>query len=378
MKKSKLLFGIIIVVGVLFFVSCEDEKINPPSQDETIIPERFKVDIPSSLSTDAYNPSTLKSASADTLKGDGVYENLKNFIAIGEGAADIAQAIVWHIKAYNIQGVTDVTYTSDEDYRTKHLVVKTGTTFDSRIWEYQLTITDNELEGNADGGVGMQVFWNNNPIEGIAIIKPFNLNKEDDENLGETMYSVEYSEKGMDDYDAYMIVQISDFPLPASDVDPYGMNSLKMFVGKKGDIVDVYGNSNHPNAKFFTSATGFNWAFVASADKNDNIAVAEVGLPPSTLDETSRTILLEEYSIKNVLTDQINIWFMDKHGVLPNSADLATYLMNTDAPGYFDNQGFIQGGTMPNDKYEVIKGRINDLTPYNPKSISELAIEFVH
>jgi len=43
--------------------------------------------------------------------------------------------------------------------------------FEGRQWEYQLTITDAESEENSDGGIGMQVFWNKQPVEGICHIQ---------------------------------------------------------------------------------------------------------------------------------------------------------------------------------------------------------------
>ena len=61
----------------------------------------------------------------------------------------------------------------------------------------------------------------------------------------------------------------------------------------------------------------------------------------------------------------------------PDSSDLATYLMNTDAPGYFDKTGFIQGGTAPSAQYDEIENRINSLTPYNPSDISALELRFL-
>lgn len=377
MKTTKRLFGMVAIVAVMFLVSCEENAPNPQNQDQTILPERFKVDIPKSLSNDDYKSGNLKSTKADTLQGNEVYENLKYFIAIGEGAADIAEAIIFHIRLYDIQSVIELTYTSDDDNRVKHMVVESEVSYDDRNWDYQLTISDLESQVEADGGMGMQVFWNNSPIQGIAIIKPYNLNRNDADEAGKAMYSVEYSEEKLGDYDAHMIVQITDFPMSSALVDPYAVDAIKMFVGKKGDVVDVYGNSNHPNAKFFTDETGFNWAFVASGNESQDVAVAEVALPPSTLDATLRDVILKDYSIKNVFTSQINIWFLDNYGVRPDSSDLATYLMNADAPGYFDNDGFIQGGTAPSNEYDQVESRLDLLTPYNPKEISELTIEFL-
>ena len=131
------------------------------------------------------------------------------------------------------------------------------------------------------------------------------------------------------------------------------------------------GNSNHPNAQFFTNDTGFNWAFVASGDENSDLGIAEVGLPPSNLNETSRTVLLEEYSIKNVFTDQIeSVW----PGIDP--AVLEEYLKNTAGPGYFNGEGFVAGGTSPSAEWDALEARIEVLAPYNPAEVSALQILF--
>jgi hypothetical protein len=377
MKKSKNYFyGILAATAILFFSACEENNVQPQNDNYGILPERFKVDIPNSLSNTSFKSAGLKSTEADTLNGNEIYQNLAYFIAIGEGGADIVEAIIWHIKAYKIENVIDLTYTSDEDYRVKHLSVVSDIEFQERTWEYQLTITDVESEGNTDKGIGMQVFWNNSPIEGIAMLKPYNINREDDSDAPNAMFSIEYSEAGTSNYDAYMQIEISGLPLPNAATEPYGVDNIKMFVGKKGDIVDVYGNSNHPNAQFFTDNTGFNWAFVASGNETEDIAVAEIGLPSNTLNSSSREVILKDYSIKNVLTNEINEWFLDVFGIRPNEEDLANYLKNADAPGYFNNQGFIQGGTAPNDNYSELEERLNNLTPYNPTTINDLIVDF--
>jgi hypothetical protein len=373
MKQTKdLFYSILAATAIMFFSACEENNVKPGNDDYGILPERFKVDIPNALT----NSTSYKSTAADTLNGNEIYANLANFIAIGEGAGDLVQAIMWSIKVYKIENVIDLTYTSDEDYRVKHLAVLADVEFQDQTWEYELTITDLESEGNDDGGIGMQIFWNNSPIEGIALLKPYNINREDNGDATNAMFSIEYSEKGMGDYDAYMIVQISDFPLPSGDINRFAVDNLKMFVGKNGDIIDVYGNSNHPNAQFFTDNTGFNWAFVASGIESEDIAVAEVGLPPCTLDTPSREIILKDYSIKNVLTDEINEWFLDVFGIRPNEEDLATYLKNTEAPGFFNNGGFIQGGIAPSNAYNDLIIRLDNLSPYNPKNINDLELSF--
>ncbi len=381
MKANNLILGLFVAFAAIFIISCEDNNVEPDGSDYGILPEKFKVDIPNSIS----NPgSGLKSTQDDdTLSGDEIYEHLTNFIAIGEGAADIVEAIIIGIRVHKIDQVKMVTYVSEDDNREKKLIVNSGVEYDGRTWEYQLTITDVLLENETDGGVGMQVFWNNEIIEGIALIKPSNLDVKNDSEMAGAMFSIEYSERKMGDYEAHMIVGIAEMPL--SSADPFSVNTLKMFVGKKGNIVDVYGNSNHPNAKFNTLGenAGFNWAFVASGHETKDIGVAEVGLPSNTADISTRKEILEDYSIKSVLTSEISDYIIAEYAekgitLKPEEVEryIAPYLKNAEAPGFFDKNGFVQSETSPGDDYTELSSSIKALTPYNPKSIAALKIEF--
>ena len=144
-----------------------------------------------------------------------------------------------------------------------------------------------------------------------------------------------------------------------------------MFVGRTGDVVDLYGNSNHPDARFFTEETGFNWAFVASGNDNSDLGVAEVGLPPSDLNSTSREEILETYSLRNVFSDQILEEFP-----LAGQIIIDAFLDNTMAPGYFNEAGFIQGGDSPGDEWNEFGERIQNLTPFNPSEVSSYELNF--
>lgn len=367
MKKFIYLFTMVFISS-LFFTGCEKDP-DPLGDDQSILPQSFKVDIPDALSN---KYAVKKSASSvDALDGNDIYGHLGNFIAIGEGAADIVEHIIFAIAIYGINKPMYFPFESDDDGRVKNLEVVEGASYDGKNWEFQLTITDAESEGNADGGKAIEVFWNRKPVQGIAILKPYNIDRTHDAELGDAMFRIDYSEAGEHGYDAHMIVYIAELPLANPLEDPYSVDALKLFAGKKGDIIDVYGNSNHPNARFFTNNSGFNWAFVASGDEELDIGVAEVGLPPSDLDEPSRSVLLDYYSIENVFSRQIyELW--------PeiDSASVALYLHNTQAPGYFNNYGFVQGGTSPDNSYDDIESRLPNLSPYNPKEISNLTISF--
>jgi hypothetical protein len=373
MKRINYLLLALLFVASLVFTSCEkDGGPDEEQQKESILPGKFKVDIPGSISDDGlYTKSYKSTASNDTLCGDSIYQHLRTFIFVGESSADIVNDIITAIVEYNINQAMSITYESEDDGRSKKLVVEENVSFDGKSWEFSLTITDVNSTGNADGGKGMQVFWNRNPVDGTAIIKPFNLNKNDNWGTDSTMFRVDYTEAGTNGYDEEMIVYISNLPLANPIVDPYSVSNMKMFAGRKGDVINVYGNSDHPNARFFTNSVGFNWAFVASGNRDSDIGVAEVGLPPSNLDATTRSILLEDYSIDSVFRKQILELY-------PNiqKEHLDAYLHNTDAPGYFNSNGFIQGGTSPGNDYSSLESEIDVLAPYNPINISNLSISF--
>lgn len=365
MKKINLILLGLLVAFATIFTSC-DEKEPIEKETDNILPAKFKVDIPDAISNDA----AKKSMNDDQISGNEIYEMLGFFIALGEGAADIVQEIIVAITVHGINQAMEFPFEGDDDGRTKNLKVIENVTFEGETYEFQLTITDAESEVNDDGGKALQVLWNRDPIDGIAFIKPYNMNRNDLES-GQAIFRIDYSETGENGYDAEMLVQIADYPLPSPLVDPFAVNNLKLFAGKKGDIVDVYGNSNHPNAKIFTDELGFNWAFVASGKDSENIGVAEVGLPPSTLDETSREQLLDYYSIHSVFERAIyETW------PTADSAFVAQYLQNTEAPGFFDENGFVQGGESPGNSYDEIELRLEDMIPFNPKTINELIIEF--
>lgn len=333
------------------------------------IPTKFMVDIPSSLSRN--ESSKLKSITVDTLHGNHIYHHLSTFIYVGEKAAEVVQSIMIAISTHNINQAMSFSFVSNEDGRTKNAVVVTNSDYDGITWEFEMTITDALSQSNADGGKALQVFWNTNPVKGIAILKPYNIDRVEFANYPDPKYRVDYSEAGNLGYTAHMFVYLVDLPLANPLDDPYSMRTMKMFAGKSGNYIDVLGNSSHPNAKFFTTQTGFNYAFVASCNESSNIAVAEVGLPSSTLNSGDRVVLLKDNSIESVFTTQI-------YQTWPSidSASVAAYLFNTEAPGYFNSNGFVQGGIAPSSSYGDIEARMNLLSPYNPYDVTSLTISF--
>jgi len=364
---KKLNFAIISILLVMFvFSSC-----NKNNFDESTLPTTFKVDIPDAIS----NTSNSKAVMVDQVGGDEIYEQMRLFIAVGEGAADIVSGIIGAIRQYDLDQAAAFTYTSDEDGREKSVIVAENSEFNGETWLYQLTLSDVLEAGGDHNGIGLQIFWNNDPVKGVAVLYPYNINRSDSaENWSKGMFQIEYSEAGTNGYEATMIVSIAEIPVPGHD--EFEMRSLKMFVGKNGDVIDVYGNSAHPNATLFNGGAGFNWAFSASGNEITDLAVAEVGLPPYNLDNSSRDVILGEYSIHSVFSSLISDWYYAENGTVIDSLTLASYLENAEAPGFFNKDGFINSGTAPTTDYDALITNVAALTPYNPLILANLTIEF--
>ena len=212
MKKLSIYSLAILLFAVLFFTACENTFEGPedPVVEGSIIPEQLSIDIPAALSQDA---TILKGAPVvDTLKGREIYGHLRFFIHMGDHGGRMVKHIIFALRRYNIDQVKTLTYESEEDGRIKNLVVVEGPEFDRRIWEYGLTITDAESEGNPDGGKAMQIFWNSHPKEGITLIKPYNLDRTNEGRMAEAMFRIDYSGAGEMGYDRHMIVSIADMP----------------------------------------------------------------------------------------------------------------------------------------------------------------------
>ena len=374
MKTVKTI-SFVLIVGLafsMFFSSCESNPDVTPQED--ILPTSFSVDIPSSISNKNLTGGRIGGRiKDDSLRGNDIYENLGTFIAVGEESAKLVEAFIEGIRKYKIDRVVSLTYVGEDDNRTKNLVVVSNSSFEGKTWGYQLTVTDADSEDQADGGKALQIFWNKSTtVEGIAIIKPFNCDRTENANSKDAVFRIDYTEASDLGYDAQMEVLISGLPVENPLSDPYSISTLRMFAGKKGDIVDVYGNSNHPNAILFSGTVGFNWAFVASGNEVKDAGVAEVGLPPSKLNSSDRKVLLKDYSIKTVFTNEIKAVWPGIDPVLLNS-----YLSETSAPGYFSKaKGFLSGGVSPGAEWDILKARLEALSPYNPKQVSELLVGF--
>ena len=355
-----------IIFSLLFVLSCsndEDDDVPAPIEQEVdLLPANFKVDIPVSLSNDG-SGKRRTDACGDTICGAELYENLRLFVAIGEQSAEIVEVLINAVRVHNINQAMSLTFTSDDDGREKSLVVQEDVIYNNVTYALCMTISDNNDEA-------IQLFWNTSPVNGVAILDVYQLDRTNPDNG--TLYQIEYAEE-MGGYESQMTVSIAG--LPENPTDTGYIDNLKMFVGKNGDLLDVYGNTNHPSLGLLFNqnadyAGGVNYAFVARVDEAQDVSVVGLGLPPSTL--TDNSTILTTYAVKEVLLEHLL-------GVFPgsNAAIFEPFISDANPPGYFDNTGFLSGGTVPSNgqDYSNILD-LSSLSPFVPNDVRNLSLSF--
>jgi hypothetical protein len=363
MKKSIILFA-------LFLAAAGCNKDEPKEGTKTTtgsLPENVVIDIPTAISADQL---TTKSGTAnDTIKGGDIYGHLRAFIRVGEKSAELIGDIMKAIRQYGLNKPMEFTFKGDDDGREKKCVIVEDTSFNGKKYRFMLTLTDSSQNA-------MQIIWNTSPVEGIAILNPYQINH--NELKTGTLYMLEYGEGTITPYEKHMIVSITGVPV----IGIYGLDNLKLFVGKNGDRLDIYGNSNHPNAVFFdTNRTdGASYSFTAHADQAKGIAVVNLALPVTSLNTVNR--IFEDYSVAKVFETEMHaIWDPKAEGnpvkLAYIEASINKLLVYAQLPGYFDNTGYL--GCGPDNKPAGFSDEFVDLSglaPYVPVNIRDLKIEF--
>ena len=111
------------------------------------------------------------------------------------------------------------------------------------------------------------------------------------------------------------------------------------------------------NANIEVIGTSFN-VTAYKLQENIEVVVSDGVVALSSKDNPDNKIILEK-GVRGILDPSVNAYFY-----------------NTEAPGFFSKQGFVQGGTSPGTGYDHLEGRLPNLSPYNPKEITNLFIDF--
>lgn len=359
----RILVWMTIPVFTVFYSCSKDD--TETSQSSKTLPTQIVVDIPTSISSSGSLKSLVQNT--DTSKGGLIYSNLRLFIGVGEVSADVVQGIFNALKQHNINKAMEFDFVSNDDQKTKHCVVVENASYEGVSYEMKLTISDGPNKA-------LQVFWSGNPVKGVAILNPHWINRND--TMVSAMYKIEFGRKVSSTYDSEMTVSITGLPA----IGLYGINNLKMFVGKKGNTVEVIGNSNHPHAVLFDVANtdGLSYAFAARADSVSNIAVAKLALPGTSLATNAQ--IFDNYSVYKVFSTELHkIW--DPIATTPQQQAVVNALIDynlqhAQIPAYFNNSGYIGcGATLPTGFTSSFTD-LGSLLPYAPVSVKNMTISF--
>jgi len=356
----KLLKLFLALLSLTLLMNCEPEEETAPVVD---VPSTFSVDIPPSLSSaTASGIGGRVDATNETIEGEDIYEALRYYIYLGEQSAEILEFVLVIGSTLNEGNVVSVTFPSDDDFREKRIDITNDVVRGGVEYAYEMTMVDTENEDMA-----LQMLWNTNPVEGIAILNPYNLDRSEDANP-EAFYRIDYTEANPS-FEEAMTVYIS-----GAEVEEVGdPDNLIMFAGRNGDIVEVIGNSNHPDLTIIDPdyTGGRNYAFVARGDESTDLGVVNLWLPPSDV-TTNDFEAGDQYSVYQVLEAEIEAVADLEQEVI--DAILAEAL----SPAYFNNAGFITSGA--DNKPESFSDAFVNLTgntPFVPNDVQNLSIGFI-
>lgn len=359
--RIKSLKTILSFTLLTIFLSCGSD--DEPAIDINI-PEQFSVDIPSSLSSGSATPIQGRVGATNVvIAGEDIYEALRYYINLAEESADILELTLGIGVILEQNNVTSVEFQGEDDGMQKRIDLVEGITRGGVSYEYEMTLVDMENETLA-----LQILWNTNPVSGIAILRPAFLDRSDMEVSADLYYRIDYTEDHPD-YEQAMTISISG----ATVVEKGDPDNLKMFAGRKGDVVEVMGNSNHPDLEIIDPnfAGGRNYAFVGRGDDSSDLGVVNLWLPASSVTLNSFSSG-DEYSVYQVLEDEINaVANLDQ-------ALVAAILAEAGSPAYFNGQGFITAGSENQPmSFSNAFVDLSGLTPFVPSDVKNLAVRFI-
>lgn len=367
MNTRTILLGVLCLT--LVFTSCKKKR-----GKENTLPESFTVEVPASMTNtidlSAYVDGDGGRSTETENLGASIYQMLGVFVSVGKNGAETVDAIVQGLKTHQIDRKMSVDYTGDDE-RKKSLVVTEDVAFEGETWGLNAVVTDIESNETA-----MQVFWTPGEKKGIAIIKLYALNQKEHSEMPNTMYRVDYSEVEAG-YEQQMIVSL----VAETPTEEWGIDRLKLFVGKNGNNYDIFGNSNHPDVDILDTKEDRNYTFVAKSDDSKGISVAKVAIPSSTITTNTHT-MLEDNSIAEVIK---GLFWADIDTINANDATMTTlhatideYTANAEQPAYFrQTAGFVGAGkaNQPSDFSDDFVD-LSGLNAYVPKEVRDLVLSF--
>ena len=356
MKANRLLIILVLIAGILGS-SCSKKKKGD------IVPDDMDIDLSDAISV----PDLEKKGFIyeDTIvSGRDLYQKLRTLIFYGDHAGTIMNQYLSILDQYEITGPTIFSFINDQDGKTKNVVVTDHADFFNETWDYFMFVTDG-FEGGA-----LALYWNMNPRKAIAIFRPKALNS-NSIFLRNAWVWIEYNESDPF-FDRTTLIQITGMDTTSANY----MSKLKMFIGKKGDIAHIYGNSIHPTAYLVDPehTDGRSWSFKAKNNMKLDIAVAKCALPTTKMTLDEMPTIWSTYAMDEVLRAEIEAVYTE---ATPAQVDF--YVKNAIGLAYFVGPaGFVSNNMdVPEDP-----GFTNDilnltgLEPWTPLDVYNMIISF--
>jgi len=353
----------LLFIGMLFSISCEQFSITPETQNyNQSFPTNVELELPSAISS--YD--SLKNFKA--LSGEGINNYLRNFVQLGYGTIEIINNSYQRIININPEGASEFTYTG-LDGKTKYVSIKDSVLIDSVHWDYSMEIYDNSFSNLA-----LQVFWNIETAKQLIICNVNQLNHDKMENHPDAIITIEYNtQASVASYEQSIYIGVSK--LTTSDENPYAPDNIKLFFGINKQIINFIGSSNNPNVTLYdTDLVGKNWSFRGKADLAKNLAVLELALPETELENTENMML--NFSLKNVILQELKNEY-DYIGLSDEEilADRNINAANIESPSFFNSEGFEGSGANIPTKYTHLSD-FSNLAPFIPLEVKNYEIEF--
>ncbi len=360
-NKPIILGAILLVLSILS--SCDLFNQEPIEEEKIeIIPDKIYVDIPNSICS-----SELEER-FKTMTGDSIYNYMRYFVYLSQNANRIVQKTYNRLLSIDNQGVLEFSFTG-VDGITKNVIIRENYPIDGDSSYYYMEIYNKNYSDLA-----LKSVWKFNPLQQIIIFHPSKLDQNEMTDHPNALVRIEYQVQAEGtDYDTLSSTFI--YGLTDTIAHIYTPDNILLSIGKKGNMIELIGSTNNPNAYFFDTnySGGRNWTFFAKADNVKNIACAQIALPPSWVESIEN--IFADYSIKKVFADELRI----SNPEFAYLTDLELFNMvginpeELESPGYFDSEGFISAG--PNipagfenlDNFELFG-------PYIPKTVRDSTI----
>ncbi|MEA1896804.1 MAG: hypothetical protein U9N53_03985 [Bacteroidota bacterium] len=356
MKTNKLLILFVLIASILAS-SCSKKKKGD------IVPDDMNINLSDAISI----PDLEKKGFIfeDTIvSGRDLYQKLRTLIYYGDNAGTILNSYLSILDQYEITGPTIFSFINDQDGRTKNVVVTDHADFFNETWDYFMFVTDGFDEG------ALALYWNVNPRKAIAIFRPKALNL-NSTFLRNAWVWIEYNESDQF-FDRTTLIQITGMDTTSVNY----MSKLKLFIGQKGDVAHIYGNTIHPTAYLVDPehTDGRSWAFKAKNNIKLDIAVAKCALPTTIMTLDEMPVIWTTYTMDEVLRAEIEAVYTE---ATPAQVDF--YVNNAIGLAYFIGPaGFVSNNLdVPEDP-----GFTNDflnltgLEPWTPIDVYNMIISF--